>query len=70
MQAALVPIGYPGILDMEGLRLNMYTMPGFINALITIGNMILVICLFKEVYKGNSNLESSDTGKIPEYIFF
>lgn len=44
----MVPIGYPGPVHMSGLRINLYTAPAFLSALVGILNLLLLFLVFKE----------------------
>lgn len=48
IQTAMVPIGYPGPVHMSGLRINLYTAPAFLSALVGILNLLLLFLVFKE----------------------
>jgi hypothetical protein len=44
----MVPIGYPGPVHMTGLRINLYTAPAFLGALVGLINLILLFVVFRE----------------------
>lgn len=44
----MVPIGYPGPVHVTGMRINLYTAPAFLSALVGIINLILLFAVFRE----------------------
>lgn len=48
IQTAMVPIGYPGPVHVTGMRINLYTAPAFLSALVGIINLILLFAVFRE----------------------
>jgi MFS transporter, ceroid-lipofuscinosis neuronal protein 7 len=48
LQAALVPIGYPGLVNVTEFHFNMYTAPALISVLIYLGLAILYLVYFNE----------------------
>ncbi|XP_064637384.1 major facilitator superfamily domain-containing protein 8-like [Lineus longissimus] len=48
LQAAFSPIGYPGVVDLPGLHLNLYTTPAWLGLLLSIFNIFAVACYFTE----------------------
>lgn len=48
MQALLVPVGFPGIIDVHGFHLNFYTSPSFLSIAIYLILIWLVIFKFNE----------------------
>lgn len=64
LQAGLVPIGFPGIIDITGFRLNMYTSPAFLSALIYLILLILITFKFNEYVVLDSNVIEKTTMSI------
>ncbi|CAF0817949.1 unnamed protein product [Brachionus calyciflorus] len=48
LQAALVPIRYPGLIEMKGFHLNMYTSPAILSVLIYLVLILLIVFKFNE----------------------
>jgi hypothetical protein len=48
IQIAMVPIGYPGIVHIESLHLDLYTSPAILSAIVGVMNIILLFAVFKE----------------------
>ena len=48
IQAAFVPIGYPGPSEVPSFHFNMYTAPGFFAFFFALTNLVLLVFLFKE----------------------
>ncbi|XP_061183566.1 major facilitator superfamily domain-containing protein 8-like isoform X1 [Saccostrea echinata] len=70
IQTAMVPIGYPGPVHKSGIRINLYTAPAFLSALVGLLNLILLFVVFREhrVVDEEYNFSIQDTGReIPEY---
>lgn len=71
IQTAMVPIGYPGPVHMSGLRINLYTAPAFLSALVGILNLLLLFLVFKEhrVLDEEYSHSIQDPGReeIPDY---
>lgn len=65
IQAALVPVGYPGPVENLGFHFNMYTAPAFLASVVAVINLLLLIFVFKEhrVYDDDmmGNVQAKDT---------
>ncbi|CAL1526824.1 unnamed protein product [Lymnaea stagnalis] len=65
IQAALVPVGYPGPIESIGFHFNMYTAPAFFASFVAVINLLLLIFVFKEhrVYDDDMqcNVQAKDT---------
>lgn len=48
VQIAMVPIGYPGLVHIESLHLDLYTSPAILSAIVGVINIILLFAVFKE----------------------
>lgn len=48
IQAALVPVGYPGPMEVVGFHFNMYTAPALFAALVAVINLFLLVAVFRE----------------------
>ena len=57
LQAALVPLHYPGFIEKAGLHINMYTSPAFISALIYSLLIAITITKFNEYIMINKDTE-------------
>ena len=47
LQLLVVPLGYPGVLEVPELHMNMYTAVGFMGALLAAVNILLLLLMFK-----------------------
>lgn len=68
-QLLFIPIGYPGVPLLGGLRLNMYTAPALASCLINLLCVLLLGVLFKEDYAGirAHEREHGTDGDVPPY---
>ena len=74
IQIAMVPIGYPGIVHIESLHLDLYTSPAILSAIVGVINIILLFAVFKEHRVDNDediNFSIQDSSKeksiVPDY---
>ncbi len=65
LQAAFVPIGYPGPVNIDAFHFNMYTSPALMSIIIYLGLALLMVRYFNE-YVVLDNAIQNDTAKIVE----
>ena len=57
LQAALVPLKYPGVIETPYFHLNMYTSPAFLSVLIYIVLIVVLLFKFNEYFVLNKDTE-------------
>ncbi|XP_059139845.1 major facilitator superfamily domain-containing protein 8-like [Physella acuta] len=68
IQAALVPVGYPGPIEVVGFHLNMYTAPALFAALVAVINLILLVTVFREHRVYDTHFKAHVQGEPSEEI--
>ncbi|XP_074651229.1 major facilitator superfamily domain-containing protein 8-like [Tubulanus polymorphus] len=59
LQAAFVSLGYPGIVEIPEIHINFYTATGFVSAILSVINLILVVVVFGEYRVHDDNTSPS-----------
>ncbi|XP_046368655.2 major facilitator superfamily domain-containing protein 8-like isoform X2 [Haliotis rufescens] len=71
IQAALVPISYPGAVEAPGFHLNMYTAPAILGAICCTVNVVLLFAVFREFKVHDdvtiTNIQSSYEESVKNY---